>query len=258
MRLLFMLKSDWIKLINAIRLRKINYQGKDGEFSYRFFYQQISDSRRHLEDDKNITFTLQKSGLEFCGENNKFSLTCFYNYEIAPALNQQETYQFEQVLKKSIDDVFSDRICTGQRSFTLTTSFSSSNNTDNFFYHAGFYAAAFLYAFDVKEPKMQLIDLIDQEWIVIDEKLGYFDFVTYFSYPKAIPIKLPIPKIIDLKTTSNFQLAEGLEINDLKTTSNFKLAEESEIADINQRDYEQASKYLDEIRREIKDGLLDE
>jgi hypothetical protein len=40
-----MLKSDWIKLINAIRLRKINYQGKDGEFSVRFFYQQISDSR---------------------------------------------------------------------------------------------------------------------------------------------------------------------------------------------------------------------
>lgn len=81
-----MLKSDWIKLINAIRLRKLNYQGKDGEFSYRFFYQQISDFRRHLEDDKNITFTLQKSGLEFSGKNNKFSLTCFYNYEIPPHL----------------------------------------------------------------------------------------------------------------------------------------------------------------------------
>lgn len=233
-----MLKSDWIKLINAIRLRKINYQGKDGEFSYRFFYQQISDSRRHLEDDKNITFTLQKSGLEFCGENNKFSLTCFYNYEIAPALNQQETYQFEQVLKKSIDDIFSDRICTGQSDSKLTTSFNSSYGTDNFFYHAGFYAAAFLYAFDVKEPKMQLID---QQWIVIDEKLGYLDFATYFSYPKAIPIKLPIPKIIDLKTTSNFQLAEGVEINDKDHTN-----------------YQQSSQYLDEIRREIKDGLLDQ
>ncbi|TRU95966.1 MAG: hypothetical protein EWV89_07285 [Microcystis wesenbergii Mw_QC_B_20070930_S4] len=249
-----MLKSDWIKLINAIRLRKINYQGKDGEFSYRCFYDQILDYRKDLEKKKDIKLTLEKSGLEFSGKNNTFSLTCLYNYEIPPALNQQETYQFEQLLKKSIDDIFSDRICTGQRPFTLTTSFSSSENTDNFFYHAGFYAAAFLYAFDVKEPKMQLID---QEWIVIDEKLGYFDFVTYFSYPKAIPIKLPIPKFIDLKTTSNFQLAEGVEINDLKTTSNFQLAEESEIDDINQRDYEQASKYLDEIRREIKDGLLD-
>jgi hypothetical protein len=254
MGLLFMLKSDWIKLINAIRLRKINYQGKDGEFSYRCFYDQILDYRKDLEKKKDIKLTLEKSGLEFSGKNNTFSLTCLYNYEIPPALNQQETYQFEQLLKKSIDDIFSDRICTGQRPFTLTTSFSSSENTDNFFYHAGFYAAAFLYAFDVKEPKMQLID---QEWIVIDEKLGYFDFVTYFSYPKAIPIKLPIPKFIDLKTTSNFQLAEGVEINDLKTTSNFQLAEESEIDDINQRDYEQASKYLDEIRREIKDGLLD-
>ncbi len=75
---------------------------QDGEFSYRFFYQQISDSRRHLEDDKNITFTLQKSGLEFCGENNKFSLTCFYNYEIAPALNQQETYQFAEDLSQRL------------------------------------------------------------------------------------------------------------------------------------------------------------
>ena len=165
MRLPFMLKSDWIKLINAIRLRKINYRGKDGEFSYRCFYQQVSDSRRDLEDEKNIPFTLEKSGLEFSGKNNTFWLTCFYNYEIPPALNQQETYQFDQVLKKSIDDIFSDRICTGQRDFTLTTSFSSSHNTDNFFYHAGFYAAAFLYAFGVKEPKMQLID---QEWIVID------------------------------------------------------------------------------------------
>lgn len=254
MGLLFMLKSDWIKLINAIRLRKINYQGKDGEFSYRCFYEQRSDSRSDLEKKKNIRFTLEKSGLEFSGKDNTFSLTCLYNYEIPPALNQQETYQFDQVLKKSIDDIFSDRICTGDIDFTLTTSFSSSDNTDNFFYHAGFYAAAFLYAFDVKETKMQLID---QEWIVIDEKLGYLDFVTYFSYPKAIPIKLPIPKFIDLKTTSNFQLAEGVEINDLKTTSNFQLAEESEIDDINQRDYEQASKYLDEIRREIKDGLLD-
>ncbi|TRU93818.1 MAG: hypothetical protein EWV75_17710 [Microcystis wesenbergii Mw_QC_S_20081001_S30D] len=177
-----MLKSDWIKLINAIRLRKINYQGKDGEFSYRCFYDQILDYRKDLEKKKDIKLTLEKSGLEFSGKNNTFSLTCLYNYEIPPALNQQETYQFEQLLKKSIDDIFSDRICTGQRPFTLTTSFSSSENTDNFFYHAGFYAAAFLYAFDVKEPKMQLID---QEWIVIDEKLGYFDFVTYFSYPKG-------------------------------------------------------------------------
>ena len=233
-----MLKSDWIKLINAIRLRKINYQGKDGEFSYRFFYQQISDSRRHLEEEKNIPFTLQKSGLEFSGKNITFWLTCFYNYEIPTALNQQETYQFEQVLKKSIDDIFSDRICTGQRDFRLSSSFSSSHSTDNFFYHAGFYAAAFLYAFDVKEPKMQLID---QQWIVIDEKLGYLDFATYFSYPKAIPIKLPIPKIIDLKTTSNFQLAEGVEINDQDHTN-----------------YQQSSQYLDEIRRAIKDGLLDQ
>jgi hypothetical protein len=238
MGLLFMLKSDWIKLINAIRLRKINYQGKDGEFSYRCFYDQILDYRKDLEKKKDIKLTLEKSGLEFSGKNNTFSLTCLYNYEIPPALNQQETYQFEQLLKKSIDDIFSDRICTGQRPFTLTTSFSSSENTDNFFYHAGFYAAAFLYAFDVKEPKMQLID---QEWIVIDEKLGYFDFVTYFSYPKAIPIKLPIPKFIDLKTTSNFQLAEGVEINDQEHTN-----------------YQQASQYLDEIRREIKDGLLDQ
>lgn len=255
MRLPFMLKSDWIKLINAIRLRKLNYQGKDGEFSYRFFYQQISDFRRHLEDDKNITFTLQKSGLEFSGKNNKFSLTCFYNYEIPPPLNQQETYQFEQVLKRSIDDIFSDRICTGQSDSKLTISFNISYGTDNFFYHAGFYAAAFLYAFDVKEPKMQLID---QQWIVIDEKLGYLDFVTYFSYPKAIPIKLSIPKIIDLKTTSNFQLAEGVEINDLKTTSNFQLAEGVEINDQYNTNYQQASQYLDEIRREIKDGLLDQ
>jgi hypothetical protein len=255
MRLLFMLKSDWIKLINAIRLRKINYQGKDGEFSYRCFYQQISDSRRDLEDEKNIPLTLEKSGLEFSGKNNTFWLTCFYNYEIPPALNQQETYQFEQVLKKSIDDIFSDRICTGQKDFTLTTSFSSSHNIDNFFYHAGFYAAAFLYAFGVKEPKMQLID---QQWIVIDEKLGYLDFATYFSYPKAIPIKLPIPKIIDLKTTSNFQLAEGVEINDLKTTSNFQLAEGVEINDQDYTNYQQASQYLDELRKEIKDGLLDQ
>ncbi|MBC1196187.1 hypothetical protein H0901_13205 [Microcystis aeruginosa BLCCF158] len=250
-----MLKSDWIKLINAIRLRKINYQGKDGEFSYRFFYQQISDSRRHLEEEKNIPFTLQKSGLEFSGKNITFWLTCFYNYEIPTALNQQETYQFEQVLKKSIDDIFSDRICTGQSDSKLTTSFNSSYGTDNFFYHAGFYAAAFLYAFDVKEPKMQLID---QQWIVIDEKLGYLDFATYFSYPKAIPIKLPIPKIIDLKTTSNFQLAEGVEINDLKTTSNFQLAEGVEINDQDHTNYQQASQYLDEIRKEIKDGLLDQ
>lgn len=159
------------------------------------------------------------------------------------------------MLKRSIDDIFSDRICTGQSDSKLTISFNISYGTDNFFYHAGFYAAAFLYAFDVKEPKMQLID---QQWIVIDEKLGYLDFVTYFSYPKAIPIKLSIPKIIDLKTTSNFQLAEGVEINDLKTTSNFQLAEGVEINDQYNTNYQQASQYLDEIRREIKDGLLDQ
>jgi len=68
-----------------------------------------------------------------------------------------------------------------------------------------------------------------------------FDFATYFSNHQVIPIKLPIPKFIDPNHTSVLKLAEGLEI-----------------ADINQRDYEQASQYLDEIRREIKDGLLDE
>jgi hypothetical protein len=202
-----MLKSDWIKLINAIRLRKMNYTGKDGELSYRCFYNKVSDSRKDLEEKKNIAFTYEESGLEFSSKNNKFCLTCFYNYEIKPALNEQELYRFDQVLKTSVNDIFIDHIANRNRYQGLSTSFAHSNNTDNFFYHAGFYAAAFLYAFDVKYPKMQLID---QEWIVIDEKLGYFDFVTYFSYPKTIPIKLPIPKIIDLKNSTNVELEEGV------------------------------------------------
>jgi len=49
MVLLFMLKSDWIKLINAIRLRKKEYNGTDGHIHYSFYYKKTSNNRDYGE-----------------------------------------------------------------------------------------------------------------------------------------------------------------------------------------------------------------
>jgi hypothetical protein len=237
MQSLFMLKSDWIKLINAIRLRKKEYNGTDGDINYRFYYKKTYGNRNYGENPDNITLNYDECnfGLRYKGSN--FGLTCVYGHTVCCRNPKYDIYELEKVEKINSREAFIPHICTGHPTSLSGAFWGGVPRDHDFLYHAGSYAAAFLYAFDVKDTKLQLID---KEWIVFDSKSGYFDFATYFDNYQVIPIKLPIPKFIDPKQISVLKLAEGLEI-----------------ADINQRDYEQASKYLDEIRKEIKDGLLE-
>jgi hypothetical protein len=238
MVLLFMLKSDWIKLINAIRLRKKEYNGTDGHIHYSFYYKKTSNNRDYGEGGDMVDLSYDECSLGFRYKGDSFFLTSVYGHTVCCFHPKYDSYVLEKIKKYHSREEFIPHICPGHPTTASGAFRFSISNNDDFLYYAGFYAAAFLYAFDVKEPKLQLID---KEWIIFDSKLGYFDFATYFSNHQVIPIKLPIPKFIDPNHTSVLKLAEGLEI-----------------ADINQRDYEQASQYLDDIRREIKDGLLDE
>jgi hypothetical protein len=232
-----MLKSDWIKLINAIRLRKKEYNGTDGEITYRFYYNKTCANRGYGERGDMVDLSYDECCLGFWYKKNSFGLTSVYDHTVCCRSPKYDSYVLEKIQKYHSREEFIPHICTGNPTTAYGAFRNIPSNDDDFLYYAGFYAAAFLYAFDAKEPKLQLID---KEWIVFDSKSGYFDFSTYFYNHQVIPIKLPIPKFIDPKQMSVLKLAEGLEI-----------------ADINQRDYEQASQYLDEIRKEIKDGLLE-
>jgi hypothetical protein len=236
MGLLFMLKSDWIKLINAIRLRKKEYNGTDGHIHYSFYYKKICTNRGYGEGGDMVALSYDECSLGFRYKGDSFGLTSVYGHTVYCRNPKYDSYVLEKIEKCHSREEFIPHICPGHPTTASGACLFSKDN--DFFYYAGFYAAAFLYAFDVKEPKLQLID---KEWIIFDSKLGYFDFATYFSNHQVIPIKLPIPKFIDPNHTSVLKLAEGVEINDQEHTN-----------------YQQASQYLDEIRREIKDGLLDQ
>jgi hypothetical protein len=235
MVLLFMLKSDWIKLINAIRLRKKEYNGTDGHIHYSFYYKKTSNNRDYGEGGDMVDLSYDECSLGFRYKGDSFFLTSVYGHTVCCFRPKYDSYVLEKIKKYHSREEFIPHICPGHPTTASGCSFSNDND---FLYYAGFYIAAFLYAFDVKDTKLQLID---KEWIVFDSKLGYFDFATYFSNHQVIPIKLPIPKFIDPNHTSVLKLAEGVEINDQEHTN-----------------YQQASQYLDEIRREIKDGLLDQ
>ncbi|MDB9416651.1 hypothetical protein [Microcystis aeruginosa] len=230
-----MLKSDWIKLINAIRLRKKEYNGTDGDIHYSFYYKKICTNRGYGEGGDMVDLSYDQCSLGFGYKGNSLGLTSVYGHTVCCFRPKYDSYVLEKIQKYHSREEFIPHICPGHPTTASGCSFSNDND---FLYYAGFYIAAFLYAFDVKDTKLQLID---KEWIVFDSKLGYFDFATYFSNHQVIPIKLPIPKFLDPNHTSVLKLAEGLEINDQYNTN-----------------YQQASQYLDEIRREIKDGLLDQ
>lgn len=239
-----MTKNEWIKLINAIRLRKKEYSGQDGEITYRFTYRKTSLSRQYLKEDgkdEGVQLKADECILLISNKRYQFYLTCFYGHEIFFDRIKNENYSIDFIKKNHPREVFVDHIKTGA-STDISGSFPNfPTNAEDFLFQSGFYAAAFLYAFDVKDPYLQLFY---GEWIVVDSKAGDFDFGTYFNYPQVIPIKLPIPKFIDVKQVPILKLANGVEIKDpidppIETTNT-----------------DDAGEYLNEIRRSIEENPI--
>lgn len=236
-----MTKNEWIKLINAIRLRKKEYSGQDGEISYRFSYSKESANRSYGPNKDTVYLSYDQCNLWLRSQQNNFSLTCVYDHKLSVPNLKQEDSLLEKISKFHSGEAFIPHISTGHPTTTSGAFPYYPNNAEKFVYNAGLYAAAFLYAFDVKDPYLQLID---GEWIVVDSKAGYFDFPTYFSHHQVIPIELPIPKFIDAKQIPILKLANGVEIKDsidppVETTNT-----------------DDAGEYLNEIRRSIEENPI--
>ncbi|MEG3435519.1 hypothetical protein V0288_00160 [Pannus brasiliensis CCIBt3594] len=234
-----MTKNEWIKLINAIRLRKKEYSGQDGEISYHFSYSKASNFRGYLENGDGVQLNHDECRFGVSTKQHSFGLTCVYGHEAFLNCDGHENYPLEKLKKYHPREAFTPHISTAHPTTTSGAFSSFPNNADRFVYNVGLYAAAFLYAFDVKDPYLQLID---DEWIVVDSKTGYFDFITYFYHHQVIPIELPIPKFIDAKQVPILKLANGVEIKD-----SIDLPSETTNTD-------DAGEYLNEIRRSIEEN----
>ena len=240
-----MLKNDWIKLINAIRLRKLSYSGEDGELSYYCQYQKNENgTRSYIDDNDGVNYKHEEYDFHISQKNPNYSngsqqifrLTFIYGHEIHPCRPKLASYPLEKIIKSHSQEVFVPHIRIlgyGGGAFgNRPNSYSQ-----DFLYKSGFYAAAFLYAFDVQEPRLQLID---REWIVIDKQMGYSDFSVYFMNARVIPVKLPIPKFIEPQKMPVLKLAEAVEITD---TWGFYSSSSD--------DYAEVARSLNEIRKEI-------
>ncbi|MCZ8036946.1 MAG: hypothetical protein O9276_02130 [Microcystis sp. LE17-20A] len=169
-----MLKNDWIKLINAIRLRKLSYSGEDGELSYYCQYQKKENgTRSYIDDNDGVNYKHEEYNFSISeknpnnrnGSRQTFQLTFIYGHEIHPCRPKLASYTLDKIIKSHSQEVFVPhiRIPVGRGgAFGWDT---PNGYSQDFLYKSGFYAAAFLYAFDVQEPRLQLIE---REWIVID------------------------------------------------------------------------------------------
>ncbi|TRV14262.1 MAG: hypothetical protein EWV41_01380 [Microcystis wesenbergii Mw_MB_S_20031200_S109] len=236
-----MLKNDWIKLINAIRLRKLSYSGEDGELSYYCWYQKVSQTRSYIDDNDGVNYKHEEYHFSMSEKNpngiqQRFGLTFIYGHEIHPRRPKLASYPLDKIIKSDSQEVFIPHIPISRYGGGAFEDKPNSYSQD-FLYKSGLYAAAFLYAFDVQEPRLQLID---QEWIVIDKQMGYSDFAVYFMIERVIPVKLPIPKFIEPQKMPVLKLAEGVEITDT-----WGLSPSSS------DDYAEVARSLNEIRKEI-------
>lgn len=206
-------KKSCIQLINAIRLRKKDFRGKDGDISYEVWYKK-STKNRNYGDRKNghsINLAYDECGLlvRFL-DGQMFSMTCVYGHQITSSSNTQGTYSLEQIERYHSREVFIPHACPGHPTI-LNGAISGYPESEDFAYQAGFYAAAFFYALNIKNPA---IKLFNKEWIIEDSNLGQFDFFSYFGNHQVIPISLPFPKLIDETNTDPLKLAEGVELID--------------------------------------------
>jgi hypothetical protein len=202
-------RTDWINLTNAIRLRKQDYSGRDGEVQYKTSFQKIYSSRKYDGDKYGVEISYERCDLEARYKSYALFLHCSYAHEIHHTYQNLERYEFSKVQKSHAKELFIPHVGFGHSVHGALQ--LGLPNQENGCYHLGFYAAAFFYAFAIQEPRLQLVD---REWVIVDSKLGYFDFATYFSYYRTIPIDLPIPKFIDPAGMPVLKLAEGVEIRD--------------------------------------------
>lgn len=223
-------KNDWIKLINAIRLLKKDYRGKDEDIQYIFNHQKKEKTGYSIEGQKQIRYTYSEHSLGLYrtigNRSYRFEVTFAYDYQIYNEGMKLQELSFYDIRKSHSKEVFVPHIWTGICNSMLGVYDFELD------YVCGFYAAAFFYAFDIKEPRLQLID---KQWIVIDSTIGHIDFATYFSNYQVIPVRLPIPKFIDSKQISVLKLADGVEIKD----------------NVDDTDTEDVEEYLNEIRKTI-------
>jgi len=101
MRSLSMLKSDWIKLINAIRLRKKEYNGTDGDIHYSFYYKKTCANRGYGErgDMVDLSYDECNFGLRYKGYN--FSLTCVYGHAVCCRNPKYDIYDLVRKSRKN-------------------------------------------------------------------------------------------------------------------------------------------------------------
>ncbi len=209
-----MTKDECIQLINAIRLRKSNYSGKDGNTTYSFCYQRKTHYRG--DDGKlSINLTYEEGTLSLSDSKSSFSLTFVYNHQVtARYQGHNHNYSLDKIKPYHSGEVFIPHACPGHPTTYgggLRGSITSGTDLGGFANQVGLYAAIFFLALDIKEPRLKWLN---REWVIFDSKLGHFDVTTYFSHHQVISLNLPFKEMIDPTITDSLKIAEGFEISD--------------------------------------------
>lgn len=209
-----MTKDECIKLINTIRLRKSKYSGKDNNMTYSFCYQRNCHYRGD-DGEFRIDLTYDEGQLSLADGNSSLALTFVYNHQVtARSQRHNKDYSLDQIKRYHPGEAFIPHVCPGHPTTHgggLQGSIIWGTDLGRFAYKAGLYAAIFFLALDIKEPRLKWFN---GEWLVLDSKLGHFDFVTYFSHHQIIPINLPFKEMINPTTVDLLKVAEGVEIAD--------------------------------------------
>ncbi|MEA5536103.1 hypothetical protein [Crocosphaera sp. XPORK-15E] len=233
-------KYDWIRLINAIRIRKTKYKEKYGEIEYQVWYRKANNNRNYgiRPESHSVNLAYDELGLQIKDSSSSLNLTCVYGYQITSNPQKNEVYSLEKIERFHSGEVFFSHISTGHpttHNGGLKGSIIGGSDTNNFADHCGLYTAAFFYALNVKNP---ILKYKNKEWIIEDSQLGQFDLISYLSHHQVIPISLPFPAMIDEKDTKNFKLAEGIDLTNLWENE------------------DNVRQDLDDIRKEIYQGKI--
>ncbi|TVQ45828.1 MAG: hypothetical protein EA365_07150 [Gloeocapsa sp. DLM2.Bin57] len=210
----------WIDFINNVRLRKtITVQINKDEFSYSLNYYNRKTRWSYYRKDGSqlfIGFAYEQGSFVITNKkSSSFSLSYYYNFAIK--FNPDAT-QEEIDLSHSNPEEFFKKLSLSE--FTqshhpyLTTGLnykyteSIQNLDQNHKYIISSLTSAFFYALAIEKPTLTFIN---NEWIVKDENLGCYDFISYFKSPRIIPIKIPFPQPIE-KNSQKENIKEFLSI----------------------------------------------
>lgn len=178
----------WIDLVNAIRLRKQVKGIEKYGLAYSIIYQHVNESYQMC------SFSVSAA------QGDKLTLTYIYDHKIT----EGKCSSSYNVTKNSSPEFFYPHVRGGTHPTRRTAPLNYITDDRNVIFKLGFYAAAFFYALNLKHP---ILKLLNNEWVVIDNNLGSYDFETYFRQTITIPFELPLPPVI-VKTKNKQVLSD--------------------------------------------------